>query len=68
VEIAVEDEGAGILPKQVNDLFEPFFTTKTNGTGLGLTNTKRILEAHGGWIEAVNRQPRGAAFRMYLPV
>jgi PAS domain S-box-containing protein len=68
VEIAIDDEGHGIVKKQLRDIFEPFFTTKPNGTGLGLTNVKRIIEAHRGWVEVANRQPRGASFRLYLPI
>jgi signal transduction histidine kinase len=68
VEVAIDDEGNGIAKKQLRDIFEPFFTTKANGTGLGLTNVKRIIEAHGGWVEVANRDPQGASFRLYLPI
>lgn len=68
IEIAIDDEGCGVAKKQTRNLFEPFFTTKPNGTGLGLTNVKRIIEAHGGWLEFSNRQPCGVSFRMYLPI
>ena len=68
VELTIEDEGAGIPQPQLQDIFKPFFTTKAEGTGLGLTNTARILDAHGGWLEAANRKPCGAVFRVYLPV
>ncbi len=67
-EVVIEDEGHGIPEKQLHDIFEPFFTTKTRGTGLGLTNVKQITEAHGGTVEAANRQSGGAIFRMYLPI
>ena len=68
VELVIEDEGSGLPQKQLQNIFKPFFTTKEDGTGLGLTNTTRILDAHGGWLEAVNREPHGAIFRVYLPV
>ncbi|MCP4401339.1 MAG: response regulator [bacterium] len=68
IEVAIEDEGTGISKKQFDDIFEPFVTSKRDGTGLGLTNTKRILDAHGGWIDVANRDPHGASFRVYLPV
>jgi signal transduction histidine kinase len=48
-------------------LFEPFFTTKSHGTGLGLPNTRQILEAHGGSIACEPRQPQGTRFRLHLP-
>ncbi|PIE32168.1 hypothetical protein CSA56_16295 [candidate division KSB3 bacterium] len=68
VEFTIEDEGPGIPQEHLQDIFQPFFTTKEEGTGLGLTNTTRILDAHGGWLEAENREPHGAVFRVYLPV
>ncbi len=68
VEVEIEDEGAGIPKQQVQEIFEPFFTTKPQGTGLGLTNVKQIVEAHHGKVEAANRHPRGAVFRVWLPV
>ena len=65
--VLVEDEGCGISEKDVEHLFEPFFTTKKRGTGLGLTNVKHIVEAHGGRIDFENRHARGAVFRVWLP-
>ncbi|MHB8091609.1 MAG: PAS domain S-box protein [Syntrophales bacterium] len=67
VEVIVEDDGPGIPRKHMEDIFKPFFTTRSNGTGLGLANVKRIVEAHGGWIKAQNRDPSGASFHIYLP-
>jgi PAS domain S-box-containing protein len=68
INVVVDDEGNGILKKDLPNIFEPFFTTKVSGTGLGLTNVKRIIEAHGGSIEAANREPRGASFHIFLPL
>ncbi len=68
VEILVEDEGCGIHEDRFADLCTPFFTTKQQGTGLGLTNVKHWAEAHGGWLRAENRHPRGARFRVWLPL
>ncbi len=68
IEVVIEDEGQGFSEKHLSEIFEPFFTTKTKGTGLGLTNVKRIAEAHGGRISVSKREPRGACFRLYLPV
>ncbi len=67
-EVIVEDEGNGLNPEQLQDLFKPFFTTKAHGTGLGLTNARRIIETHGGRIDAENRLLRGASFHVYLPI
>jgi PAS domain S-box-containing protein len=64
--ICVRDNGPGLPPDQTRRLFEPFFTTKTHGTGLGLAICRRIVEAHGGRIEAGEPGP-GAEIRITLP-
>ena len=56
VEIEVTDTGSGIAPDHLARIFEPFFTTKEYGTGLGLTNVKRLVEDNGGSL-AVNSKP-----------
>ncbi|MCF8062585.1 MAG: PAS domain S-box protein [Deltaproteobacteria bacterium] len=66
-EISVLDRGRGLPEAALSDLFKPFFTTKTKGSGLGLNNVKRIVEGHGGWVEARNRRSRGASFTICLP-
>ena len=50
VEIEVADTGSGIAPEHLSRIFEPFFTTKPYGTGLGLTNVKRLVEDNGGTL------------------
>jgi two-component system NtrC family sensor kinase len=49
--IEIEDNGCGIEEKYVRSVFEPFFTTKSMGTGLGLTNARKIVELHNGKVE-----------------
>jgi len=66
VRITIADSGPGIDPAHKVSIFEPFFTTKANGTGLGLAISRRLLEAHGGSIEAEDRS-QGAAFVVRLP-
>lgn len=66
-EISVFDRGRGLPETDPSDLFQPFFTTKTKGSGLGLSNVKRIVEGHGGWVEARNRRSKGASFTICLP-
>lgn len=69
VVLTLEDEGPGIDPAHLPRLFEPWFSTKEGGVGLGLAMVKRIVEEHGGRVEAGNRDgARGALFRISLPV
>jgi PAS domain S-box-containing protein len=65
--ICIRDEGAGIPPDLVEELPKPFYTTKTHGTGLGLTNTERVVRDHGGWLE-IDNQTTGATFILMIPV
>jgi PAS domain S-box-containing protein len=67
VEIVVEDNGPGFNDTALHKAFEPFFTTKSAGTGLGLAIVRRIVEAHGGRIEASGAHPGGARICMTLP-
>jgi signal transduction histidine kinase len=70
VEIQVRDTGAGI-PKEIQKkIFEPFFTTKEvgKGTGLGLSLTYEIVTKHGGAIELVSEEGKGAEFTVFLPI
>ncbi len=63
----VSDHGPGVLPGNLKKLFTPFFSTKTEGFGLGLSITKKILESLGGSVSVVNRPEGGAMFLMILP-
>ncbi|MBA3543863.1 MAG: PAS domain-containing protein [Chthoniobacterales bacterium] len=54
VEIYVQDEGQGIM--NPTNLFVPFFTTKPGGSGIGLTLSRQIAEAHGGSLTLANRK------------
>jgi signal transduction histidine kinase len=68
VEFVVEDDGPGITAASQDSLFRPFFTTKSDGTGLGLAICKKIIEEHGGEIQACSSELGGARFRFTLPV
>ena len=68
VVIAVADTGPGI-PRELRDkVFEPFQTTKKNGTGIGLSISRTIIEHHGGHMWASNLPQGGAAFGVVEPV
>ncbi len=66
----VADDGPGVDPAVLERIFEPFFTTKrlTGGTGLGLSVSLGIAEAHGGSLVASSDPGRGATFTLRLPV
>lgn len=65
--LRLRDNGPGFAAEMRPRLFEPFFTTKTHGTGLGLAICKRIVEAHGGQIEANGICTAGAEIVILLP-
>lgn len=65
--ITVSDNGAGMSGKVLKQIFTPYFTTRAAGTGLGLTLTRQIIEAHGGIITAASTPGRGATFTVFLP-
>ena len=67
VRIVMRDNGPGFTAEQRQKLFEPFHTTKVRGTGLGLAICKRIVEAHGGRIEASDSPGPGAEITIQLP-
>ncbi len=65
--VLVHDTGRGIPPENLSNIFRPFFTTKGNGTGLGLSLARRIVEEHGGRIEVSSEVGRGSEFSVILP-
>jgi PAS domain S-box-containing protein len=68
VQIEVSDTGPGIERANLLKIFDPFFTTKPNGTGLGLSMAKRVVNGHGGIIIAESRIGIGTKFRIILPL
>lgn len=68
IDLEIRDDGPGIPADVRGHLFEPFFTTKHDGTGLGLAVTKTIIEGHGGQISVEPNTPRGARFRITIPL
>jgi PAS domain S-box-containing protein len=67
VELGVRDTGHGIDLESTTDIFTPFFTSKSHGSGLGLSNVKRIVEAHSGEVAVRSRKGKGATFALRLP-
>jgi signal transduction histidine kinase len=65
--VSVSDTGAGLPPKQADQIFNAFFTTKPHGTGMGLRISRSIIESHGGRLWAADNSPRGASFCFTLP-
>jgi len=65
--ISVSDTGVGLAPQQADQIFKAFFTTKPDGTGMGLSISRSIIESHGGRLWAASNQPRGAVFQFTLP-
>ena len=68
--IAINDEGEGINAEIMDRIFEPFFTTKPKGegTGLGLSLSKKLIEANNGRIEVTTEQDKGSTFTLFLPL
>jgi nitrogen fixation/metabolism regulation signal transduction histidine kinase len=68
VEIRVADNGPGFLGDIVHQAFEPYVTSKPKGTGLGLAIVKKLVEEHGGQINARNREQGGAEISILIPI
>jgi signal transduction histidine kinase/DNA-binding response OmpR family regulator len=65
--ISVSDLGSGLPAIESGRIFEAFFTTKPQGTGMGLSISRRIIESHGGRLWANPNTGRGAIFQFTLP-
>lgn len=66
--ITVSDTGRGIAPDDLPNIFRPFYTTKGNGTGLGLSLARRIVEEHQGRIDVSSSPGHGTRFIVLLPL
>lgn len=65
--VSVRDSGVGINSDDVERAFTPFYTTKTAGMGMGLSISRRIIEAHGGRLWATQNRGPGATFQFSMP-
>ena len=67
VSVTIEDNGCGIAPEDIAHIFNPFFTKKKYGTGLDLTQVKKIIDQHNGTIEISSQQGNGTRVVVNLP-
>ena len=65
--VSVSDTGVGLPAQQTEEIFNAFFTTKVQGTGMGLSISRSIVESHDGRLWATANAPRGASFFITLP-
>lgn len=66
--LEISDTGGGIPEEKLPKLFTPFFTTKSKGSGLGLPVSKKIIDAHGGFIDITTEVGKGSRFTIFLPM
>ncbi len=66
--ISISDNGRGMTEEEARHLFVPFFTTKSDGTGLGLAYTQRVINEHGGRIDCATARGKGSTFSIQLPL
>ncbi|RIV34920.1 histidine kinase [Flagellimonas lutimaris] len=62
--IEIQDNGPGIPPEVMDEIFVPFFTTKSEGTGIGLSLSKRVMQLHGGGIQVRSVPETETVFRL----
>jgi PAS domain S-box-containing protein len=66
--ISIRDTGIGLPPERAGKIFDAFFTTKSQGTGMGLSISRSIIESHGGRLWATGNPDRGTTFQFTLPI
>jgi signal transduction histidine kinase len=68
IRIYIIDTGKGIQQGVLQNIYDPFFTTKPSGTGVGLSVSLKIIEDHGGTIDAISEQKKGTTMLLTLPI
>jgi len=68
VRCQIEDTGIGIPPENIEAIFKPFYTTRTDGTGLGLFISNKLVRRHGGSIRVKSSPGKGSTFTVTLPL
>ncbi len=66
--IVVSDDGPGIKEKDLGEITKPFYTNRADGSGLGLSIVKSIMEEHGGKLDIRNRSDGGVSVKLYFPL
>ena len=66
--LTISDSGPGIAPDVKDKIFDPYFTTKSDGTGIGLSLSHRIVTDHGGFLTVGDSDLGGAEFRVEIPI
>jgi two-component system sensor histidine kinase HydH len=66
--VSIRDSGEGITPENLHRVFDPYFTTKSNGTGLGLALSTKIVEEHGGMMNIFSTLNEYTEVRVMLPL
>ncbi|MGB5746620.1 MAG: ATP-binding protein [Desulfobacterales bacterium] len=66
--LTISDSGPGIAPDVKDKIFDPYFTTKSDGTGIGLSLSHRIVTDHGGSLTVADSDLGGAEFRIEIPI
>jgi nitrogen fixation/metabolism regulation signal transduction histidine kinase len=64
--ISISDEGEGIKPDVMDKIFVPFYTTKSDGSGIGLTISRQIVNLHGGIIHVRSEPDKGSCFTIRI--
>jgi hypothetical protein len=67
IQISIRDNGPGLSDEQRENIFQPFYTTKSQGSGLGMAITRRIIEAHGGQLAVGPPDRPGTEILITLP-
>jgi two-component system sensor histidine kinase HydH len=68
IQITVEDNGCGIDAADLPHVFNPFFTKKKYGTGLGMTQVKKIIDLHMGSIDVSSKKAEGTRVMVTFPI
>lgn len=67
LQFSVSDTGVGLPKEKMDQIFSAFFTTEPQGSGMGLSISRSIVESHGGRLWATANDGRGATFHFTLP-